>query len=360
MDDMKIINFPELKHILESLEKPKISITSDPTYFEIAGYPSLENVASNILGFLLDPTEIHGFNTLFLESLLFLLNCPYTPDDFVDIDVEREVITDQKCRIDIAVSTNSKLIAIENKLFASLNNDLNHYISHLKKISNGKEVYGCLLSLYPIKIPETVLGFVNITYEQFFNTVLGNTGGKLLEANNRYISLLTEFIKTINNLRRENPMSNPEFVNWLADNEQLGNRLIQEINAIKKDLTSKAKKLGQMLDLAKYQENNIKITQWIWDAFHYGEKIIAMDLVHDIEINGLKINIDTMIRPSGITMEIWERSEKIVELKEFLSKKKIQTHILEDETILFGKKLPYDSNLEIAREQLQELLNNII
>lgn len=190
------IDFEELTIELKKLKnQPKI-VDEDPTYFEITGYPYLENVASNILGFFLDPNEAHGFGTLFLESFLSVIKENSSVEDFLEVEVERESYTDKNCRIDIVVKTNNLSLAIENKIYAKLNNDLSHYFDHLRKMSQGRRVFGFLLTLKPMTVPSSAKGFVNVTYENLFTELLNNSGKELLNINNRYFSLFIEFIKT--------------------------------------------------------------------------------------------------------------------------------------------------------------------
>ena len=41
-----------------------------PTLMEIAGFPRWENVYSNILAFLLNSEQVHGFGPLFIHSIM--------------------------------------------------------------------------------------------------------------------------------------------------------------------------------------------------------------------------------------------------------------------------------------------------
>lgn len=53
--------------MLEAFPKPDTESDIPQTFLEIAGYPHLENVASNILEFFFDTQAEHQFETLFLE-----------------------------------------------------------------------------------------------------------------------------------------------------------------------------------------------------------------------------------------------------------------------------------------------------
>ena len=62
---------------LRFLDEPFVSAHESPApvnVFTVAGFPRRETVASNVLAFLLDPNERHGFGTTFVDALLTLLD----------------------------------------------------------------------------------------------------------------------------------------------------------------------------------------------------------------------------------------------------------------------------------------------
>jgi hypothetical protein len=357
--ELDLVNCSTILVELRSLPKIK---AQDLTYFEIAGYPSLENVTSNILSFFLDPNQSHGLNTLFVESLLIATNQDYHIEELIEIEVEREVYTDKKYRIDLVIESQSIIVGIENKLFANLNNDLENYKQHLLKNAGGKRVIPILLTLFPIDSKKNLEGFISVTYEKYFEVLLSSLGKNLLEANNRYISFFLEFIKTINNLTKETniAMVNPAFINWLSKNQEDVNLLYQQIGEFKKELTKKAKQLGSLINLEGYEESGVKNTQWIWDAFHYGKKIMAIDLVHDIETRDFPLAIDTMISASGIYMMLSNRKEKGQVLREWLTLNKIPFDDHGEKKAVYGKRFQYSEDIQLVQKQLQDLSDRVL
>jgi hypothetical protein len=93
------------------------------TLLQIAGYPQLEEVASNILAFYLEPSSGHGLGTLLLDTLLTFL--PETGAvSAQSVRVEREVVTTGGKRIDIVVTTDTLVLGIENKINHAVFNHL--------------------------------------------------------------------------------------------------------------------------------------------------------------------------------------------------------------------------------------------
>ncbi len=134
---------------LAALPKPK---KRRKNIYEIAGFPRWENVNSNVLALYFREKEQHGFQRLFLESLmeLALKQEGWVAEQRFDIsdeayDVMREVGTVDQKRIDILIQPktapvkqalegeepNSEpkadwAIVIENKIDADLYNHLPH------------------------------------------------------------------------------------------------------------------------------------------------------------------------------------------------------------------------------------------
>ncbi|MDZ7691831.1 MAG: PD-(D/E)XK nuclease family protein [Balneolaceae bacterium] len=101
----------------------------ESTIFEISGYPHFEEVISNVMAFFFRTDEKHSFSSVFVESLLAAANTlnDDLPSSFAVEKVEREVLTNTGNRIDLVIETDSVCIAIENKIYANLYNNLNDY-----------------------------------------------------------------------------------------------------------------------------------------------------------------------------------------------------------------------------------------
>lgn len=104
-----------------------------------------EMALSRCLAHLLDPNESHGQGTLFLTAFLDRLNIQYTEIDLEQTRIRIEQIIDEKRRIDLVVQFGDSIIGIENKPWASDQEEqLSAYVSWLEKQrKNWKLVYLC-------------------------------------------------------------------------------------------------------------------------------------------------------------------------------------------------------------------------
>ena len=114
-----------LKLLLKWKNIPKIE--TNRTSFEIAGYPHLESVSSNILTFYFNDGNEHNLKCLLFKSLLEIILSEKLENQFFEnISVQKEITTDEDKRIDLIIETPEYLIGIENKLFNWLHNDLSN------------------------------------------------------------------------------------------------------------------------------------------------------------------------------------------------------------------------------------------
>ncbi len=211
---MSIKTYSLLLQGYRSLPKPR---AVEKTYLELAGYPYLENVASNLLEFFLYPEAGHGLGTVMLEALLEAAGYEWEAADLQNVSVERESTTDSRQRMDLVVSSETLVIGVENKLFAELQNDFRHYQGHLRKQAVDRRVVALLLSLYPVQPAPFLAGFTPLTHADLFCCLLPRLGRPLLAANPRYTPLLFDFITTIEHLKDGSPMENEDFRTWLGE-----------------------------------------------------------------------------------------------------------------------------------------------
>ncbi len=129
MDNSLLKRFAEIKNSLSEERE---------TFFDICGYPHYENVVSNVLAFFFDPGKGHGLGTLCIEAIMQVLESKtYGIDGFWE--VEREVRTEKGNYIDIVLRSDNTVIVIENKIYASVYNDLQDYIGFIQRTNKGKK-----------------------------------------------------------------------------------------------------------------------------------------------------------------------------------------------------------------------------
>ncbi|PHQ27797.1 PD-(D/E)XK nuclease family protein [Leeuwenhoekiella nanhaiensis] len=205
------MNFKELQEFLDTAAIPIIE-PKPLTFLEIARQPHYENVLSNIYAFFFDVEQEHGFQDLFISSLLELIQesklgkQKEALQNFSDFTIETEYSTKKGGRIDLLLHNEQQAIIIENKVYHIVNNDLDDYWQSIQKKGIQKtEMIGIILSLDTIhKIStnklETALHFINIKHQDLMLRVLQNSGAYLLRASDKYAVYLKDFAQNIQNM----------------------------------------------------------------------------------------------------------------------------------------------------------------
>lgn len=199
------MSLQELEAFLDHNIIPKIK-KRPKTFLGIAKQPHYENVMSNIYSFYFNVTEVHGMQDLFINSLLEIiaeskLGNLKKVGEISDFAVETEVSTKKNGRIDILLSNESHAIIIENKVYHTLNNDLQDYFNSTKVIDNIDEnKIGIVLSLN--KMNPNHEHFINITHIEFLKRVITNSGKYIMEAKDKYVVFLKDFYQNSINLSK--------------------------------------------------------------------------------------------------------------------------------------------------------------
>jgi hypothetical protein len=188
----------------EELNKPIKQV--EPTLFEIAGFPHFENVVSNFYSYYFDITQPHGFDNLFITSLLNLIAKKSTKEFSFNIkafNAYREVRTVKGGFIDILLAEGDlgedyrpieeygAAIIIENKVNADVYNDLADYYNSIKSPNK----VGVVLSIKPTIIPDK--NFISITHNELISEVTGQAISYLLNASEKQIAIFKDFIKNL-------------------------------------------------------------------------------------------------------------------------------------------------------------------
>ncbi len=142
--------------------------------FEIAGIDKEEKVITKMYQFFLRNDESHGLGTIFLDSLIEVAKSKKVKiqENWGSYQVKKEVATKNKNRIDLLIEELSgkekKVIIIENKVNASLNNDLEDYWNHFKKYDSDKK-FAFLIHDKPIE--GNCDPFIKITHAEWLKKV---------------------------------------------------------------------------------------------------------------------------------------------------------------------------------------------
>ncbi len=199
------MNLIALEDFLDHNIIPKIK-KRPKTFLGIAKQPHYENVMSNIYAFYFNVEEVHGMQDLFINSLLDIINesklgTQKKVAEITDFEVATEVYTKKNGRIDILLSSDDHAIIIENKVYHTLNNNLEDYWNSTKVTDNKEEnKIGIVLSLNKLNV--THEHFMNITHLELLKRVIQNLGSYLMNAKDKYVVFLKDFYQNSINLSK--------------------------------------------------------------------------------------------------------------------------------------------------------------
>lgn len=220
--------FVNMKNLSSKMNQLKIKTPGTMNVAEIMNRHHLENQHSNIITFLVNPSEIHNhpeYGSLFLNML---------KEKGVGIEgkeiykIFRENSTDELRRMDIFIETDSDFIIIENKINAEdQENQIKDYVEYVKKhyeVSNN--VFVCYLTKFGVEPSEK-----SITKEHL----------NILRKNNQFVSL----------------SYSDDVLNWLnelkvKENEDvLKSGIIQYIDVVKEISNKREKGFNMNYEIAK-------------------------------------------------------------------------------------------------------------
>ena len=260
----------EVKKLLEEFEDiPKELIL--PTYLEICKYPyhRFEEICSRILKFYFIPSNEHGFNGLFINTLLEILINKKIADKtwkyhFSKLKVNTEVFHENK-RIDLTIEGDNFVIGIENKISAGLNNPLETYKRKLQEY-NKEHTIGIILSINKIQ-NRLIDGFYYINYFEFFNKIRQELGYYLKNCNDRYLAYLNDFMTTIENMDQKKYL-NTELDNYFFNNSEKVDELLRKYSEFNSKVQSF--QFQKLLTLKEKLEEKTNHKWWIWNEFWLG------------------------------------------------------------------------------------------
>jgi len=295
-----------------------------PTFLEISGFPHYEEVISNWYAFFFTTSGNHSLKTLFINSLLDCIKDKLGTTNQLSFEVEtakviRERMVKDK-RIDLLIYDEAfqleddeiyrNAIIIENKINASLYNDLDCYFDN---ISVEQTKQGVVMSIKPVTIQCD--GFINITHKYFIDKVSGNIGKYLVKANPKYLILLQELIQQLQTFSQTKDMK--EYLEFYFENAVKINELIQIkenafeeiVHGIKLKLEDShftfTRKYSDSLNI-KYSENNlILLTIETGKIFTEGKFKIKLwlsgELAKKWNWTGLKTQLEQMkLKPADV------------------------------------------------------------
>lgn len=323
---------------------------AERTFMQIAGYPHLENVASNILEFYFNPHNPHGLQTLFLDTLLDLLqHRGEINPQFVEL--HREETTAANKRIDLLIETDTLVIAIENKVFHTAINPFDEYRRHLEDLRQERVLLCVLLCLQPPIGGRDLHGFQPISYRSFFSHILAHLGTYVLAAKEPYLTYLRDFIRTLLELGQETTM-NPHMLSFFHQNRTDVEGLLNEIQLLREDMKQKTKDLAGLIDTSHV---NLSVIQGSWkdDTQLFQLRIYQVVVTDRL---GLQININ--LSPMGWRINMFNYKGSRAALEAWLSDSGIPITVRSTQPyrLAYGSDmLPYTANRADVATEVHDL-----
>ena len=290
------MNFEESELLLNEVNKiyNKIPI-KEKTFMEISGYPYYENVCSNILAFYLNPKEEHKLGSVLINSLIKVVKNKgqkiYKDIDLSHLNIYREYTTLKGNRIDIVIQNEEIVIGIENKIYASVYNDLEDYAKTLNKLNNNS--IKLLLSVHQELRNTTHNDFINITYSEFFKQLKQDLKSYKQIENKWYIYLI-DFINNIEGFEVEKGME-LEITNWIIQHT-LFKEPFKKINSDRKII----KKLPNYLSLDEAKKMINVYANSKYDLDIRDNAVIHLFLNSGLRLSELKnVSIDDLKLDNG-------------------------------------------------------------
>ena len=321
MSDLDKGGLADIRRVVESYTIRAVSPPEPPTLMEIARFPHRENVYSNVLAFLFDTEQAHGFGPLFIRSLIAAYRCNCRddaclpgapcPETIEATDsVGREVRTARDNRIDLLVDCADFLVCIENKIRADLYNDLRDYRSYCEEpsVSDGRPVLGIVLSPDGVASPDLKsCGFVSITYGDLVEQVRRRMGSHIGSDNTQYQYLLFDFLEQASRFSRTTNMNDDEqaFLDFWKKNDPKISNIQEWIGRMWELLDANGKaKAHQEQCRAKLCENEWNVFKGDWI---YQKTVAVFDLAEGRTIDGCRIFLDVQFHPLRVTHVLGNR-----------------------------------------------------
>lgn len=340
----EIIRFEKLLSDFNLIKKSNERL---PTFMEISKYPHFENVCSNILNFYFDTKQPHKLNDLFLKTLVQCIDNDLSQTITLEtVTCHREYSTSDNKRIDLVIETPDLVIAIENKIFHWLHNDLAVYEECITK--NFKAKTNKLFVVLSIKNEITYGAFKSLTYDTFFSKLKQNLGFYAVNANNQYVIFLLDFIKTIENHYKMEE-TNREMFEFLIKNTQTIDTLINERNQLLNQVNTMVWHLSE-----KIQVEATNLNKWIYQkntiVFDFTFKTLIISV--DVTVNYQSIYVELFVRQNINTYENLNALQLLKNNNSF--PKSARGYELHNQKINF-----FDINQEAFANEITNLLNKI-
>lgn len=133
----EVIEIDELQALIDG-SGPHLNAKREKNFFEVGLRGHYENPTTELLRFFIDPNNQHGLGKSFYHGILLALNLSEHECGSL-LSVETEVVTESGGRIDLIISTENYIIAIECKVYHHQENPFHDYMAYVEQLCQTNE-----------------------------------------------------------------------------------------------------------------------------------------------------------------------------------------------------------------------------
>jgi len=322
-----------------------------PSLLEIAGYPHLENVCSNILAFFLDPRGPHALGPLVFEALLDFQ--PGTIAGQARLRVHREAVTSQDKRIDILVESPEIVVGIENKIFHSPVNDFRHYSDFLDGLAAGRPTEKILLCL---KDPGagSFGGFKVLKHRELGERILVRLPFYMRHADTRFVTHLLDLINALDNLAGGS--MDRMFLDTVSRRYDEVLTFLGNLKNLKTHMRTRTEELYSSFVVPPPLEESSR-GSWPKANARYDDEIVSVAYVF-VRSPRLQaeIAVEAVLEPMGWEIRMYPRTGIDIGGLQAAVGSAVRRKDARDDRLQFGTRLPYDADSSAVLAQFHGLL----
>ena len=290
------------------------------TLIEVAGQANKEYVWSRLLAHFLDPREGHGMSPLFLHALTREAGDVEAHEVVERVDVE--VQTSRGKLIDVMVTTDRRVIAIENKIYAPAYNDFDEYRRETigRAALMSRRPLMVLLTLHPAD--RSANDFRNVLWNGLRQQICAQSGPLFAEPVTQHTLYLQEFMAMVGNVYDERKVEEA-FAGFVLRHQDEIAGLMNDIERLRGETSRRSDAFARALTQARLGRGPA--------PGHYREKAPALFATTYLDLptsDGTAIAIDVVFEPQACRVEVFcRRRSRTVE---FLPRLKAAGVVLKD------------------------------
>lgn len=281
------------------------------TFMSVISSPRFEDSVSNVLAFLFGD-DAHGTGNLWARSLMECADDSRSYECVSVEGVEREYLTPHGKRIDILITCDDCVIAIENKTGAGISNDFDEYARTVEQLAkDGRRAVKILLTLGDVDARDVPSGWAHVKYSELFAKVREHLGEYLEGANTDWMIFIRDFMYTVEILKGDSNTMDREAVDFVRGNydnlktlEKLRKDYIKEIRNMVSTLCERLNNNPHLHEVlsGKVQTSDIRF------AYYSSGDWVSTYLDMPTHDNKTAV-VDVCLDCEGWHITIWYRSE---------------------------------------------------